>query len=227
MKNTLELSPRSLTLPRLLRILLVALILVTGTWVRLRDLSADPLDVSHSEQLFFLLTARSYQAESSLLAPALPGSNDFAAASSDLHVLQPFDAFLADLLKVDLIVAARLASIGGWMLAGFFIYLGLCRVTDALVALAALAMMVFMPFSIQFSRVVLPGAWSLVFAVLALGILWRWMSVPRWQLAALSGLCGAASILLDGHWLYPLLGGLVAVWWVTRKNRRVLAGRRG
>jgi len=51
-------------------------------------------------------------------------------------------------------------------------------VTDPLVALAALAMMVFMPFSIQFSRVVLPGAWSLVFAVLALGILWRWMSAP-------------------------------------------------
>lgn len=225
MENAPEPSPHSLNLPNLLRITLVVLILAAGTWIRLQDLTADPLDVSHSEQLFFLLTARSYQAESSRLSPVLPGSNDYAAASSDLPLLQPLDAFLADGLKMDLLASARLASIFAWMLAGFFIYRFLRRVTNPLVALAALAMMVFMPFSIQFSRVVLPGAWSLVFAVLALGFLWRWMSAPRWRLAAMSGLCGAAAILLDGHWLYPLLGALVAVSWVTHQKSKGAGGQ--
>ena len=55
-----ESQPRWMNLTTLFIVALVILILVGGTWVRMRQPAADPLDVSHSEQLFFLLTARSF-----------------------------------------------------------------------------------------------------------------------------------------------------------------------
>jgi len=73
-------SQRWMSPPRLFQIGVVFLILVTGTWIRTRDLAADPLDVSHSQQLIFLLTAKAYQSPAHADNPALPSGADFASS---------------------------------------------------------------------------------------------------------------------------------------------------
>lgn len=203
---------------RLLIAVLVVLILAAGSWVRVKELSADPLDVSHPQQLFFLLTAQSFRPASSQNAAALPSSSDFVSATRDLPLLQWIDAGLSGLFHADMIVVARLLSVIGWMLASLMLYLIVARVASPLAALTLLAMMVFMPFSIQFSRVVLPGAWAMFLAILFLWALWRWLLNPRWKTALLGGVFGALAVLLDVQMLYVLLGALAAVGLEQKKS---------
>ena len=157
-----ENQPGWMNLTRLIIAALVILILAGGTWVRMRQLAADPLDVSHSEQLFFLLTARSFSPETTQIAAGLPTAADYISATRDVPLLQWVDAGLSRMFALDLIEAARIMSVLGWMLSSLLLYLMLRRFTSPIAALAVLAMIVFMPFSIQFSRVVLPGCLGVV-----------------------------------------------------------------
>ncbi len=213
-------QPRWMNLPRFFIVGLVLLILAGGTWVRLRQPAADPLDVSHSGQLFFLLTARSFSPSSTQIAAGLPTSADYGSATRDVPLLQWVDAGLSNAFNLDLIVTARVSSILGWMLSSLLLYLMLRRITRPIAALAVLGLAVFMPFSIQFSRVVLPGSWALFFVLLSLWMLWRWMQMHRWSPAVLSGVFGMAAVLLDVEMLYILLGGVIAAWFILKKSRQ-------
>jgi len=213
-------SQRWMSPPRLFQIGVVFLILLTGTWLRTRDLAADPLDVSHSQQLIFLLTAKAYQSPAHADNPALPSGADFAIITQDAPVMQWIDGKLAALLQKDLISVARGISNAGWMLASLLLYLLVRRITKPFIALAVLVLMIFLPFSIQFSRVVLPGSWAMVFAILALWQLWRWIDQDSWSAALAGGLLGSVAIILQSQWLYILAGGLFAAWWSTRKKHQ-------
>jgi len=135
--------------------------------------------------------------------------------------MQWIDGKLAALLQKDLISVARGISNAGWMLASLLLYLLVRRITKPFIALAVLVLMIFLPFSIQFSRVVLPGSWAMVFAILALWQLWRWIDQDSWSAVLAGGLLGSVAIMLQSQWLYILAGGLFATWWSTRKSIRM------
>lgn len=213
-------SPRWMSPSRWLLAGIVILMLAAAAWIRSRDIAAAPLDVSHSEQLSFILTARAYQAPSIAAEPGLPTRADYALLSPDAPVLQWLDAGLAGLFDADLISTARSVSIMGWMLTSLLLYLLVRRLSRPLTAVAVLAMMVFMPFSIQFSRVVLAGSWAMFFALLAIWQLWRWMEAPSWGRAILTGVFGSIAVLMQAQWLYILLGGLIAAWRGSQSMKR-------
>ncbi len=190
-------------------VVLVVGMIVGALWVRTIDLGADPLDVAHPQQLFFLLTARSFQPAPGLKTAGLPTSGDYISASRDFPLLQIAAAGVSGALNVGLTEAARILSVLGWVMASLLVFFLLRKITHTLIAVAALALMLFMPYAIEFSRVVLPGSWALFFTILGLWMLWRWLETPSWKSAVLCGVYGLVAVMLEPEVLFILGGALV------------------
>lgn len=194
-------------------VIVVILLLASALLVRIKDLTSDPVDIQSEQQVSFLLSVQGGKERD----PLLPAIN-YGGDNTNLPLLQKADALLVSLFQISPLVASRLISIKGWLVAAVLLFFLLLKLSNADAAVIGMGMFLFLPFAIQFSRVVLPGAWVLTFLVAMFLCLHRWQNSGSWIAAVGFTLLGALAALLEAAGLYLALGVLLGVAVALRKQ---------
>lgn len=201
-------------------IILVVLLFIAGQLVRMKDLTDPPVDILPQNQVQFLLNAQGQAARD----PSLPVL-DYSSNDQNAPLLQGVDSLISNLTGVSLLTTSRMISILGWLVAAALLFYLLWLVSGADAAVIGLAMFLFIPFTIQISRSVLPAAWATALMIAGLLCLFFWKRDSSWISAAGFALLAAVGSVLDAAVLYLslcLLAGMVIVLRRGISRRQVL-----
>ena len=194
--------------------MLVLLVLLVGGWlVRLIGLTDPPLDGATGRQFHSAFLARRFFVES--LPSAAPWQADVARAGAPRLIEPPIvEAAAGAAYRVvgeELLWVPRLLSISAWMLGAVALY-GLARALGfRWGALAAVAVYLFAPFAIQFSRNVQPEPLMVSLMIAALWAMVRHDEAPTRRRLALVIVLGAAAGFVKLVSLFVLVGVFAAL----------------
>ncbi|MBN2044427.1 MAG: glycosyltransferase family 39 protein [Anaerolineales bacterium] len=165
--------------------LLLVLIFVAGAGIRLYDLTDEPLETHMARQLRSLLISRSlYQGEGmggeSLIEPP---------------IIELLSAGFYRIAGAEIPWVQRLISISFWMLGAWALFDLAKTISGRFGGLFSLVFYLFMPFSILYSRLMMPDPMMTAGTVLAVWALLRWERRRTIKSAVLAGLLTGYAIL--------------------------------
>ena len=165
--------------------LLLLLIFVIGAGIRLYDLTDEPLDIHMTRQLRSLLISRSfYQGEGmggeSLIEPP---------------IIELLSAGFYHIAGGEIPWVQRLISISFWLLSAWALFDLAQTISGRFGGLFSLVFYLFMPFSILYSRLMMPDPMMTACTVLAVWALLRWEGQRTMKSAVLAGLLTGYAIL--------------------------------
>lgn len=198
---------------KLVMVVVIIMLFTAGQLVRLKDLTDSPVDMLPEEQVQFLLAVQGQAARD----PSLPVL-DYSAGTPDAPLLQMVDSLLANLTGVSPLGISRMVSLLGWLAAAVLVFMLLCRVSGIDAAVIGSAMFLFMPFTIQISRTVLPASWVTAFLAGGLLCLVYWTRDNSWLAALGFALSTSLAAVLDPAGLYLSLGVLLGIFFAMRKG---------
>lgn len=187
-------------------------LIVLGGLVRLKDISDAPVDILPDAQVNFLLSISRPDRD-----PTLPVVN-YLAGQPNPPLLQKLESALVSRMGLSALILARMVSITGWLVAAILLFFLLHMITKLETAVIGMGMFLFLPYSIQFSRVVLPAAWVTALVIAALLCLQKWAKTYSWIAAAAFGLLGSLASLLEPAGMFLCMGGLLGVILALRKR---------
>lgn len=194
---------------RIFQTMILALVILAGFGIRIFDLTDPPLDFHPTRQLRSAILARSlyYQwnpdADPTLRDTAIRLGNALEVYEPPILESLTAGVYLAmgqEALWVSRVLNALFWSIGG--LAFFWISR---RYTGFYASLIGLAFYICLPFSIIASRSFQPDPWMVMWFLLAMAGLLRWMDTGRWIDAIMAGLLAGMAILVKMVTLFPLV----------------------
>jgi hypothetical protein len=214
---------------RLLLIVTVLAIIIGGIALRLTNLTAPPLDVHGWRQMRSAAIARGMYYDTSPTAdPALKEQAHYLGAV--FGQLEPplFERLVADtyvLLGSEVLWVARLYSIIFWLAASLAVFFLAWKVTSVDGAVAALALQMFLPFGVTFSRVFMPDPLYVMWMWLGIFVFYRWVESQKWKLAALAGIFIGISILVKVFAAFMLIPAVAMFLLAKLGFRQVLKNR--
>ena len=91
-----------------------------------------------------------------------------------------------------------------WSIGGLALFWITRRYTGFFASLTGLAFYLYLPFSIIASRSFQPDPWMVMWLLLAIAALLRWMDKDNWQNAVLAGLITGMAVLVKVITVFPL-----------------------
>src|SRR5512133_1130854 len=194
---------------RFIQTILLALVILLGFGIRIFDLTDPPLDFHPTRQLRSAILARSFyyqwnpSADPPLREKAVNMGNSLESYEPPILEALVASVYLAagqEIWWVSRILNAIFWSIGGLVL--FWISR---RYTGTFASLIGLAFYLYLPFSIIASRSFQPDPWMVMWLLLAMASLLRWMDTGRWRDAIIAGLLTGMAVLVKMTTVFPLV----------------------
>ncbi len=187
---------------------LLALVVLLGFGIRVFDLTDPPLDFHPTRQLRSSILARSFYYQWNPSADPLL-RDKAATMGNSLEVYEP--PILEALTGVVYLAAgqeiwwvSRILNALFWCVGGLMLFRIARRYTGYFASLAGLAFYLYLPFSIIASRSFQPDPWMVMWLLLAIGALLRWMDTSRWPHAVTAGLLAGMTVLVKMVTVFPL-----------------------
>jgi 4-amino-4-deoxy-L-arabinose transferase-like glycosyltransferase len=213
--------------PWVRRALVMALLLL-GFGLRMINLTNPPLDRAE-RQLRGAIIARGmyYQMQPN----ADPARRQAAIAMwQSLEVFEP--PIFERLMAVSYLAAggeylwlSRIYASLAWALGGLALYGLARRMTSTEGGLFALAFYMILPTAVPMSRTFQPDPLMVMGLILAAYAGYRWVEIPSWRWASLTGICAGLAVLLKGFAALPMGAMLFAVVWSGFGLRQAIANR--
>jgi len=214
---------------RLLLIVTVLVILIGGIALRLTNLTAPPLDVHGWRQMRSASIARGMYYDTSPSAdPTMKEQAHYLEVV--FGQLEPplFERLVAEtygLLGSEVLWVSRLYSIIFWLVASLAVFFLAWKVTSVDGAVTALALQMFLPFGVTFSRVFMPEPLYIMWMWLGIYVFYRWVETPKWKFAAMAGVFIGISILVKVFAAFMLIPG-VALYLLAKLGLRQVVKNR-
>lgn len=198
---------------------LVLLIIAVGLWVRLVDLTDQPLDFHPTRQLRSAIIARGiyYQSLSNVDVDV---RNQAMLFWSSMEVYEPtiFEWLVAmtyRLIGSEQLWVARLYSCVAWLIGGLALYALLRRIFSPAAGVFSLGFYLLLPWGVVASRVFQPDPPMVMWILLSAYALFRWGETHgmSWLWTVLAGLSCGIAILVKIYALFfvaPMLLGILA-----------------
>lgn len=216
--SVLESSPMSTSfLGRrpLVLILVVTGLFLLGALVRLLDLTDPPLDFHGTRQLRNAIVARGIFYR--LLPGADPVQSDQAIRYSravgqyEPSITESLTAATYLLMGQEVLWISRVYTSMFWLVGGLALFDLARRMTSVDGAVVALAYYLLLPFAVQASRSFQPDPGMVMWFILGVNGLYRWMQAPRWKWVILAGLASGMAVLFKVVIAPILAGAAIAV----------------
>lgn len=194
---------------RSVRGVMLALVVLLGFGIRIFDLTDPPLDFHPTRQLRSAILARSFYYQwNSAADPVLREK-----AVSMGNALEVYEPPILEGLTAGVYLAAgeeiwwvsRVLNAIFWCIGGLVLCWIARRYTGFFASLTALAFYLYLPFSIIASRSFQPDPWMVMWLLLAVAGLLRWMDTGRWRDAVAAGLLTGMAILVKMITVFPLV----------------------
>ncbi len=187
---------------------LLALVVLLGFGIRVFDLTDPPLDFHPTRQLRSAILARSFYYQWNPAAdPAL--REKAVAMGNSLEVYEPpiLEALTAGVYLAagqEIWWVSRILNALFWCVGGLMLFRIARRYTGYFSSLTGLAFYLYLPFSIIASRSFQPDPWMVMWLLLAIGALLRWMDTESWPHAVTAGLLAGVTVLVKMVTVFPL-----------------------
>jgi hypothetical protein len=187
---------------------LLAFVVLLGFGIRIFDLTDPPLDFHPTRQLRSAILARSFyyqmnpSADPVLREKAVNMGNSLEAYEPP--ILEGLVAGIYLLAGQEIWWVARILNAIFWSIGGLALFWITRRYTGFFASLTGLAFYLFLPFSIIASRSFQPDPWMVMWLLLAMAGLLRWMDKGRWQEAVMAGLSAGMCVLVKMITVFPL-----------------------
>ena len=179
--------------------LLLILIFLAAALLRLYDLTDEPLEVHPTRQMRAALVARAIYYPTN---PDIPADKvEFATSQMDLVgvIEPPIQEFLtAQLYRLaggEFLWLGRLVSITFWLFGGLAVFSLARQLSTDTGGFAALVYYLFLPFSVRFSRTLLPDPMTVAAIAVSLWALYTWHQKRTLKWAIFTGLVTGFAIL--------------------------------
>jgi 4-amino-4-deoxy-L-arabinose transferase-like glycosyltransferase len=190
------------------RVLLVLVILL-GFGIRIFDLTDPPLDFHPTRQLRSAILARSFYYQWNPAADPELREKAISMGNS-LEVYEPpiLEGLVAGIYLAagqEIWWVSRILNALFWCTGGLALFWIARRYTGFYASLSGLAFFLYLPFSIIASRSFQPDPWMVMWLLLAVASLLRWMDTGRWKDALTAGLLTGMAILVKMITVFPLV----------------------
>ncbi len=194
---------------RIFQTLILALTILLGFGIRIFDLTDPPLDFHPTRQLRSAILARSFfyqwdaDADPKLRETAVNLGN--ALEVYEPPILESLTAAVYLAMGQENWWVARVLNAFFWSIGGLALFWIARRYTGFYASLIGLAFYICLPFSIIASRSFQPDPWMVMWLLLAMAGLLRWMDTGRWIDAIVAGLLAGMAILVKMITVFPLV----------------------
>lgn len=176
------------------------LLLASGLFIRLIDLTDPPLDIHPTRQLHSALLARGMYYQSVSDAPEWMIKTAIQQGKREPiiepPILETLTAAMYRLAEGEFVWVARIFSSIFWVLGGLAFFFLARRLTNSAGAFFSLALYLFIPYGVQASRTFQPDPLMVSLIVTGWWGLYRWHDDKTWGNTLLAGLaCGAAILV--------------------------------
>lgn len=189
--------------------LLLAVIVLLGFGIRIFDLTDPPLDFHPTRQLRSAILSRAYYYQWNPSADPILREKAVAMGQS-LEMYEP--PILEGIMAAVYLAAgqeiwwiSRILNAIFWSIGGLALFWIIRRYTGFFASLTGLAFYLCLPFSIIASRSFQPDPWMVMWLLLSIAGLLRWMEKGRWQNAVLTGLLTGMAVLVKVITVFPLV----------------------
>jgi len=188
---------------------LLAMVILCGFGIRIFDLTDPPLDFHPTRQLRSAILARSFYYEWNPTAD--PVLRDKAVnMGNSLEVYEPpiLEALVAGVYLMagqEIWWVSRILNAIFWCIGGLTLFWIAQRYAGFFASLAGLAFYLYLPFSILASRSFQPDPWMVMWLLLSIASLLRWMDTHRWRDAVTAGLLAGMAVLVKMITVFPLV----------------------
>jgi len=211
---------------KILWIAALVILLVLGASVRFFNLTNPPLDDTAWQQLRSASIARDYYYQ--MWPSADPATRQLAHLTGQFNKLEPsiFERIVALtylLVGGEYVWIARIFSILFWLIGGLALFDLSRRATSIDGGLVALGFYLLLQFPVVVSRSFQPDPFMVMWMVLALNTLDRWVQTRSWKWAILTGLMGGLATLTKVSAVFMLGTAailLIVTTWGIRKTLR-------
>jgi 4-amino-4-deoxy-L-arabinose transferase-like glycosyltransferase len=202
-------SNQHLYMRRSVQTILLALVILMGFGIRIFDLTDPPLDFHPTRQLRSAILARSFYYQ--LNPSADPVMREKAVNMG--NSLETYEPPILEALVAGVYLAAgqeiwwvsRILNALFWCIGGLALFWISRRYTGYFASLIGLAFYLYLPFSIIASRSFQPDPWMVMWLLLAMASLLRWMDTGRWRDAIIAGLLTGMTVLVKMTTVFPLV----------------------
>jgi 4-amino-4-deoxy-L-arabinose transferase-like glycosyltransferase len=187
---------------------LLALLILIGFGIRIFDLTDPPLDFHPTRQLRSAILSRAYFYQWNPSAdPVLRDKAQLMAQSLEVYEPPILEGIVAGVYLAagqEIWWVARILNAIFWGIGGMTLYWISRRYTGFYASLTGLAFYLCLPFSIIASRSFQPDPWMVMWLLLAVAGLLRWMDKQSWQNTILAGLLAGMTVLVKLVTVFPL-----------------------
>ena len=209
--------------------ILLGLLLLSGSALRMVDLTDPPLDFHPTRQFRGAVVARSiyYQLSPSGDPYIQQQAVSLRNSVSDLEppILESIVALAYLVSGGETLWVARILTSLFWVLAAIPLYALARRFTAPAAALLCVAYYLFLPFGVLASRSFQPDPFMVAWLILAMYATYRWAETRLWTWALLAAASGGLAILIKAFAAYFVLGILAGVVLFALGLRRALRDR--
>jgi 4-amino-4-deoxy-L-arabinose transferase-like glycosyltransferase len=189
--------------------LLIAAVVLAGFGIRIFDLKDPPLDFHATRQLRSAILSRAfyYQIDESadqLLREKAIGMGQ-ALEMYEPPILEGIVAGIYMLASQEIWWVSRILNAIFWCIGGLALLWIARRYSGFYASLTGLAFYLYLPFSVIASRSFQPDPWMVMWFLLAIQALLRWMDSNNWKTAILAGLVAGIAILVKMFTVFPMI----------------------
>jgi 4-amino-4-deoxy-L-arabinose transferase-like glycosyltransferase len=178
---------------------LLVIVLICGFGIRLYDLKDPPLDFHAVRQLRSALIARSvyYQLNQHVTPEIRQQANELA----NLEVYEPpiLEQIIGAtylLMGSEQVWIVRIFDSIFWLIGGLAFFSLARKLGSFYAALLGLTFYFFLPFGIIASRSFQPEPWMVMWILLSIWAMMRWVEKPSWKWALIAGILGGVAVLV-------------------------------
>ncbi|BCY16203.1 hypothetical protein hrd7_00520 [Leptolinea sp. HRD-7] len=188
---------------------LLAVVVLLGFGIRIFDLTDPPLDFHPTRQLRSAILARSFYYQWNPAADPVLREKAVNMGNS-LEVYEPpiLEGLVAGVYLAsgqEIWWVSRILNALFWCTGGLALFSIARRYTGFFASLTGLAFYLYLPFSIIASRSFQPDPWMVMWLLLAIDALLRWMDTSRWKDAVFAGLLAGITVLIKMVTVFPLV----------------------
>lgn len=191
------------------RQIVLAIVVLLGFGIRIFDLTDPPLDFHPTRQLRSAILARSFyyqwnpSADPVLREKAINMGNSLEVYEPP--ILETLTAGIYLIAGQEIWWISRIMNALFWSIGGLVLFWIARRYTGFAASLVGLAFYLYLPFSIIASRSFQPDPWMVMWLLLAMASLLRWMDTGQWVDAIAAGLITGMAILVKMITVFPLV----------------------
>lgn len=211
---------------RTLYLIAIVFILLLGLAIRFYDLTDAPLDFHPTRQLYSALKARGMYYEQ--LETVDEDKREFAVEQWKIQglieppVMERLTATLYRIVGNEILWIPRILSIFFWTIGGVFLLDTVRRMADNNAAIFALLLFMITPYTAIASRAFQPDPLMVMFMIIGLWGLVRWIESEAVKDAIIAGLFAGLAIFIKSVVIFPLgFSFLAVVIWQKRSLKKI------